>query len=94
MCTQQEAPGTSGKNIPQCGLTSLESCHEGGWVLGGWTFWLLQNHIASSRLSSTLACCVTLSKFLSLSGPEFPLLEDGWRYTYLTAACENDVEGG
>ena len=43
--------------------------------------WPLQNCAVQFLFSDTLALCVTLEKFLSLSGPKFLFLEDGWMPT-------------
>lgn len=72
------------------------SCCEGAWGWG-WDMtmlWLLQTTPRDFWGSSTLACCVALDTFLSLSGPKFPLLKDKWRHTYLTSACGDDTESG
>lgn len=82
VCTPQEAPGTSGyKNVPHRGPPAFRSCWAAGWVLGGHALWLLRDHTAQFPFSSTLALCVTLGKFLSLSEPKFLLLQYGRRHT-------------
>ena len=43
--------------------------------------WPLQNCTVQFPFSDTLALCVTLGKFLSLSGPTLLFLEDGWTPT-------------
>ena len=40
--------------------------------------WPLQNRTVQFPFSDTLALCVTLEKFLSLSRPTFLFLEDMW----------------
>lgn len=55
---------------------------------------LLQATPRDSWGSSTLACCVALDTFLSLSGTKFPLLKDKWGHTYLTSARGDDMESG
>ena len=43
--------------------------------------WPLQNRTVQFPFSDTLALCVTLEKFLSLSRPTFLFLEDMWTPT-------------
>ena len=52
-----------------------------GWVLRLCVLWPLQNCTVQFPFSDTLALCVTLGKFLSLSGPTLLFLEDGWTPT-------------